>query len=202
MDNNIILPRDLQTIVDSEKVDFSLLSKRSEPLQRVALYILVGIFLTGIMAFILNKMLVPILDGGEHQIVINGEDKTVSLDNFQPLIFPVCIELLFFYTGIALFLKGVKVIFQTGGFYVGTPDRLIRYYRGKVNSYDWEQFSGVITTKSRQITLDLKTGRMETRKNNSTTVFVPDTIFMSGIKNVVEIEKICKMRIKENAPSA
>jgi hypothetical protein len=202
MDNNIILPRDLQTIVDSEKVDFSLLSKRSEPLQRVALYILVGIFLTGIMAFILNKMLVPILDGGEHQIVINGEDKTVSLDNFQPLIFPVCIELLFFYTGIALFIKGVKVIFQTGGFYVGTPDRLIRYYRGKVNSYDWEQFSGVITTKSRQITLDLKTGRMETRKNNSTTVFVPDTIFMSGIKNVVEIEKICKMRIKENAPSA
>jgi hypothetical protein len=202
MDNNIILPRDLQTIVDSEKVDFSLLSKRSEPLQRVALYILVGIFLTGIMAFILNKMLVPILDGGEHQIVINGEDKTVSLDNFQPLIFPVCIELLFFYTGIALFINGVKVIFQTGGFYVGTPDRLIRYYRGKVNSYDWEQFSGVITTKSRQITLDLKTGRMETRKNNSTTVFVPDTIFMSGIKNVVEIEKICKMRIKENAPSA
>lgn len=203
MENNVILPPDLKTIVDSEKVDFSIRSKRNDTLKNALFYIFAGILVTVIISFLLNHMIRPVLTGGEYHMKVNGVDTTSTSTDFMRMVVPVCLLLLFLYAGIKLFIMGLKIIFQTGGYYIGTPQRMIRYYKGKVNSYDWEQFSGVITTKSKsgQITLDLKTGKMEAKKNKGN-VFVPDTLFMSGLKNVSEIERICTMRIKENAPNS
>ena len=50
------------------------------------------------------------------------------------------------------------------------------------------------------ITLQLRTGKMVSRKNGPAQ-FVPDIVYISGIKDeVLEVEKICRKRIKENDP--
>jgi hypothetical protein len=41
---------------------------------------------------------------------------------------------------------------------------------------------------------------MQSRKNESDKS-VPDILYISAIENVYEIEKICKIRIKENDPT-
>jgi len=38
-------------------------------------------------------------------------------------------------------------------------------------------------------------------KKNSSAQFVPDIVYISGVPNVLEIEKICRKRIKENDPT-
>jgi hypothetical protein len=50
------------------------------------------------------------------------------------------------------------------------------------------------------IAFQLRTGKMESKKN-SLDKFVPDIIYISGINNVLEIEKSCRIRIKENDPT-
>jgi hypothetical protein len=51
------------------------------------------------------------------------------------------------------------------------------------------------------IEFQLRTGKMESRKN-SPDKFVPDIINISGVDNVLEIEKYCRIRIKENDPTS
>jgi hypothetical protein len=50
------------------------------------------------------------------------------------------------------------------------------------------------------IEFQLRTGKMESKKN-SPDKFVPDIIYISGVNNVLEIEKSCRIRIKENDPT-
>jgi hypothetical protein len=50
------------------------------------------------------------------------------------------------------------------------------------------------------IEFQLRIGKMESRKNNSDKL-VPDIIYISGVNNVLEIEKSCRIRIKENDPT-
>jgi hypothetical protein len=50
------------------------------------------------------------------------------------------------------------------------------------------------------IEFQLRTGKMERRKD-SPDKFVPDIINISGVDNVLEIEKYCRIRIKENDPT-
>jgi hypothetical protein len=47
------------------------------------------------------------------------------------------------------------------------------------------------------IEFQLKTKKRESRKNSSDK-FVPDIIYISGINDVLEVEKYCRIRIKEN----
>ena len=95
-------------------------------------------------------------------------------------------------------------MFRKGGYFVGTPLRLIHYYKGKMRSIDWEQFSGDIEVNGDinkgSISLKMRTGRMVSRKNGPDQ-YVPDTIYMSKIPNAFEIERICRKRIKENDPT-
>jgi hypothetical protein len=97
---------------------------------------------------------------------------------------------------------GLYSLFQKGGYFVGTNNRLIRYSKGVVNTYDWEQFTGnmEINGVKGDISLQLRSGKMVQRKNKPDE-FVPDTVYISGITDVLEIEKNCRTRIKENDPS-
>jgi hypothetical protein len=59
---------------------------------------------------------------------------------------------------------------KKGGYFVGTPLRLIHYENGNVRSIDWEQFSGNITVKVDEIngdlSLQMRTGKMVSSRNN------------------------------------
>ena len=57
-----------------------------------------------------------------------------------------------------------------------------------------------INGRKGDISFQLRTGKMVQRKNRPDE-FVPDIIYISGITDVLEIEKSCRKRIKENDPS-
>jgi hypothetical protein len=99
---------------------------------------------------------------------------------------------------------GIYSIFKKGGYFVGTPTRLVHFQNGNIRSKDWEQFSGDIevngNAKKGNILLQMRTGRMVSRKNGPDR-YVPDVIYISEIPNVYEIEQICRKRIKENDPT-
>ena len=97
-------------------------------------------------------------------------------------------------------------MFRKGGYFVGTPLRLIHYRKGSIKSMDWEQFTGnmEISAKTRtqtgSISLQMRTGRMVSRKNGPDR-YVPDVIYLSEVPYAQEIERICRRRIKENDPT-
>jgi len=98
----------------------------------------------------------------------------------------------------------LRLLFKKGGYFVGTPTRLVHFRNGTIRSIDWEQFSGDIEVNGNEqkgnISLGLRTGKMVSQKNGPDR-YVPDTIYISGIQEVYKVEKLCRMRIKENDPT-
>ncbi len=118
------------------------------------------------------------------------------------MLTPALIIGVFVLIGIGMLIWGFYLLFQRGGYFVGTNNRLISYRKGIINTYDWEQFTGNMEINNRKgdFSLQLRTGKMVQRKNKPDE-FVPDVIYISGISDVLEIEKKCRIRIKENDPS-
>lgn len=135
---------------------------------------------------------------------VNGVPTVASPDNLQPIIMPAMIIGLFALIGLGMLSWSVYSIFGKGGFFVGTPTRLIHYKKGTIRSLDWEQFSGDIqvggNAQKGDISLRLRTGRIVSQKNGPDR-YVPDVIHISGIPNVFEIEQLCRKRVKENDPT-
>lgn len=113
--------------------------------------------------------------------------------------FPVVFLGIFLLAGIFIFVSGIIALFKSGGYFVGTPLRLVHYQNGNIRSIDWEQFSGEIELRGNaqkgNISLQMRTGRMVSRKGQSDR-YVPDVIYITAIPDVFEVEKVC--RIKEN----
>ncbi len=154
------------------------------------------------MSIFVFAFLGPIFRGEESHFKVNGVPTSASFENFEPVLVPTLIISIFVLCGLGLFFSGLYTLFQKGGIFVGTNNRLIKFYKGNINSYDWEQFSGNIELNSLKgdLILQLRTGKMVRRKDKSDE-FVPEIIFISGVSNVLDIEKICSDRIKENDPT-
>ena len=122
----------------------------------------------------------------------------------EPLIFPAILIGVFVLIGLIILSAGLYSLFKQGGYFVGTPLRVISFQNGKIRSIDWEQFSGDITVRGDEIkgdlSLQMRTGKMVSSKNNRSR-YVPETIYLSGIPDVYQVEKICRTRIKENDPT-
>lgn len=200
--NNQSLPANLQSIIETENVVFSLIAKRKYPVKKTKTMIITGIAILAFMSIFVYAFLGPVFMGGEVHFKTNGVPTTASWDNFQPLIFPTLVIGLFVLIGISALSSGVNSYLQTGGYFIGTANRLIHYSNGIIKTYDWEQFSGNIEINDRHgdLSLELRTGRV-TRRSDRADEFVPDVIDISGITNVLEVAEICSKRIKENDPT-
>ena len=199
MNNILFLPEDLQSVVGSEKVEFSVIAKRNQPMKKSFAIVIFGIVWTAFTSIFVVTFLGPRFKGNEVDFEVNDLPTTASWDNFQPMIFPTVIIGIFVLIGLGMLSWGFYSIFQKGGIFIGTPNRLIRYYKGNISCYDWEQFSGnmEINIKEGDLSMQLRTGKMVSRKNRSDE-FVPDVVYISGTTEILEIEKICRKRIKEN----
>jgi hypothetical protein len=206
MMRNAVLPRDLNTNIGSERKDFAVKAGRAQPTKASLALILFGTFWTAFTSIFVFAFLGPLFVGKEVHFESNGVPTVAGPDNLGPIVVPAMIIGLFVLIGLGMLAGGFYSMFKKGGFYVGTPLRLIHYRKGTIRSMDWEQFSGNIEVKARKqtqkgnISLQMRTGRMVSRKN-APDRYVPDVIFMSEIPNVIEIERICRRRIKENDPS-
>ena len=198
------LPKNLLSVIGEEKIDFSVKAKRAKPVKSSIGIIIFGAVWTAFTSIFVFAFLWPLFLGEEVHFTSNDIPTVASPDNLEPIILPAIIIGVFVLIGIAMLMFGIYSIFKKGGYFVGTPLRIIRYQNGNIRSIDWEQFSGDIEVNGNEIlgnlTLQMRTGKMVSSKNRGNR-YVPDTIYLSGIPGVYQVEQICRKRIKENDPT-
>ena len=198
------LPQNLITVIGDEKIEFSVKATRAKPIKNSLGLLFFGTIWTSFTSIFVYAFLGPLFVGEEVHFTSNNVPTVASPDNLEPIIFPAIIIGVFVLIGIIILGSGLYSLIKKGGYFVGTPLRLIVCQNGNVRSIDWEQFSGDIVVNGDEIKgnllLKLRTGKMVSSKNNSRR-FVPETIYLSGIPDVFQIEQICRDRIKENDPT-
>lgn len=204
MIKNTRLPEELSSVVGSENKDFAMKAGRAQPLKKSFYLVLFGFAWTAFTSIFVITFLGPLFLGNEVHFESNGVPTVASPDNLSPILVPALIIGLFVLIGIGMLSFGIYSMFKKGGYFVGTPTRIIHYHSGKIRSIDWEQFSGDIELSGNRlkgnISLQMRTGKMVSRKNGPDR-YVPHVIYISEIPYVFEIEEICRRRIKENDPT-
>jgi hypothetical protein len=201
---NITLPPELESFIGSETRDFAVKAKHANPPKASLAMIIFGAVWLGFTSIFFFAFLGPLFQGKEVHFLTNDVPTVAGPGNLRPVLLPALIIGIFILVGIALLGSGLYLMFKKGGYYIGTPTRLISMQNGKYRSVDWEQFSGDIQVTGNEqkghITLGMRTGKMVSSKNGPDR-YVPDELYISGIQDVFEIEKICRKRIKENDPT-
>lgn len=204
MYENNTLPPELINVIGSDPHDFIVKAKRSQPPKVSLAIIIFGAVWLAFSTIFLFVFLGPLFQGREVHFLANDVPTTAGPGNLKPILLPALIIGLFVFIGIVMLGVGLRMLFKKGGYFVGTPTRLISFKNGSYRSIDWEQFSGDIEVtgneKKGNITLGMRTGKMVSSKNGPDR-YVPDTLYISGIENASEIEKLCRKRIKENDPT-
>ncbi|OGD66966.1 hypothetical protein A2442_00155 [Candidatus Campbellbacteria bacterium RIFOXYC2_FULL_35_25] len=204
MIEKILLPKGLNIAIGSERKDFEVEARHTQPLTKIfslGVFGIIWLTFTGVFMF---AFLGPLFQGKEVYFTSNEIPVVASLQNLNPLIAPMLVMAIFVLVGIYILGFGIFSFFKKGGYFVGTPTRLINYRKNKVRSIDWEQFSGDIeingNSKKGNIILQMRTGKIVNEENESRK-YVPDVIYISGIKGALAIGEICRKRIKENDPT-
>lgn len=202
--HNTPLPRDLTRMLASERKDFAVKAGRAQPRGKSIAIIIFGALWTAFTSIFVIVFLGPLFVGKEVHFESNGVPTVASPDNLEPILAPALIIGVFVLIGLFMLVGGFISMFRKGGYFVGTPSRLIHYKKGRIRSIDWEQFSGdiemIVKAQKGNISLQMRTGRMVSRKNGPDR-YVPDMIYLASIPNVIEIERMCRKRIKENDPT-
>jgi hypothetical protein len=200
----ISLPQPLNTAIGTETKDFTVKAGRAQPLKKSMSIILFGTFWTAFTSIFVVAFLGPLFVGKEVEFSSGGVPTVAGPGNLEPILVPALLIGFFMLIGLIMLAIGVYSIFKKGGYFVGTPLRLIQYHKGTIRSIDWEQFSGDIEVRGDarkgDISLQMRTSRMVSRKN-APDRYVPDVIYISQIPAAYEIERICRKRIKENDPT-
>jgi len=199
-----IIPAELLRVLGSETRDFMVKAGRAQPLKAS-----LGILFFGIVWLLFSSIFVvvflgPLFVGEEVHFLTNDVPTVAGPGNLGPIIAPALIIGLFEIIGIGMIAWGIVLLTKKGGWFAGTPTRLVSCQGNNIRSIDWEQFSGDIEISGNDqkgnLTLQLRSGRMVSRKNGPDQ-YVPDTVYISAIPEVYKIEKLCRMRIKENDPT-
>ncbi len=202
--NTLVLPQEVVSSLSSEIKDFAVKAGRAQPLKTTLFYSFFSIVWLGFTSIFVVVVFVPVLMGREVHFEANGVPTVAGPGNLEPLLMPALIVGLFVLIGLGMFVHSLVMFGKKGGYYVGTPTRLIIFQDGVLRSIDWEQFSGDIyvtgNAQKGDLGLQLRTGRMVSQKNSSDR-YVPDAINISEITGAYEIEQICRRRIKENDPT-
>jgi len=204
MIGELILPDLLIEHIGTDQKDFTVKASRAQPVKSSLGLIIFGFTWLAFTSIFVVAFLGPIFAGKEVHFTANDVPTVAGPGNLKPIILPAIFIGVFVLIGILVLGFGLYSMFKQGGYFVGTPLRLIHFRNGVIRSIDWEQFSGDIEMKGRpqkgDLTLGMRTGRMVSRKNGPDR-YVPDVLYISGIDEVGKIERICRQRIKENDPT-
>ena len=202
---NLVLPDALNATVGPESKDFVVEAGHIKPFNKVIPFFLFGVAWTLGTSFFVFNFWWPFLMGEEISFDLNDEIVTMSLQNMSNITVPLIFTVISILVGVGVLAWGIYFLVKKGGYFVGTPERLINYRNGKIRSIDWEQFTGDIEVsgneKKGDISLQMRTGKMVNTSDDTTSRYVPDFIYISGVSNIFDFEKICRKRIKENDPT-
>jgi hypothetical protein len=190
------LPQVLNEAIGPENRDFAFKAGSSRPFRKS---------LPGIISGILWIAFFSLLFFGIFNLDFKGMLERGAAENksINPAFYLLGFFGIFYSIGLAILLSAIIPVIRRGGYFVGTPVRLIHYRNGKIRSVDWEQFTGDMQVRGNEqggnISLLLKTGTWKRQRGGS--IYIPDMIFMTAIPGLSEVEKICRQRIKENTPA-
>lgn len=202
MIESIPLPEELNVAVGSESIEFAVKGSRTQSIRASMSSIIFGTVWTAFTMFIASMFLGSVFDKDTISR-ISEMLASASSEDKKGIWFLLGFFALFLAIGIFMIVKGIIPLFKKGGYFVGTPTRIVNFKRGQLKSMDWEQFNGNIVVRGNSqrgsIMLEMRTGYMVSQKSGSR--YVPNVVYISGIRNVYEIEQICRKRIKENDPT-
>jgi hypothetical protein len=198
------LPELLISNIGNEVKDFAVKANRNQPLKYSLALVFFGIFWLAFTSIFVIAFLGPLFAGQEVHFTSNDVPVVAGPGNLKAIVGPALVIGLFVFVGLLILGFGLYSMFRKGGYFVGTPTRLVHYSNGTIRSIDWEQFSGDIEVSGNEqkgnISLGMRTGKMVSRKNGPDQ-YVPDTLYISGIQDVYSVERICRNHIKENDPT-
>lgn len=193
------IPRDLRGVIGGEPTDFIVKARRNHALKRGLFLLGFAIIWNAFVAVFVFNVILPNIQAAKEQFTTATLADFVQEDGLASSIIPAVFALI----GLVLLVSALVTLLQKGGLFVGTATRLIKYRNGKITIKDWEQFSGKYQVKPKglrgDLELELRTGAFK-RKEQRAEDFMPDTIYLSGIKNVVQVAEKCGLRIRENKP--
>lgn len=200
--NRLQLPKDLKTVIGDEKVDFVVFAKRNQPKASSYATIIFALFWLIIPLIGSYAFFKPLFKGENVNFKVNNVPTIANWDNLEPIIFPSLMLFLFLAIGFGLLAWGLFSFFKKGGYYVGTEHRIINYKNGAIKYFDWEQFTGNIELNfnKKNISLEMRRGKFK-KRSKGREEFVPDILHLSGIEDVIKVERTCRERIKENDPT-
>ena len=188
------LPNELYTVIGSESRDFAVKAGSLKPFRKSISGIIWGIIWLGFFTllffgiFDLNLSESVELGAAENRLI-------------NPAYYLLAFFGIFYLIGLIIIINSVVPLIQRGGYFIGTPDRLIHYRKGNIRSINWEQFTGHMKVRGNDergtLSMELRTGRIKNQKSGR--IFIPEIIFMTGIPSVSSIEKFCLRRVKENS---
>jgi hypothetical protein len=188
------LPNELYTVIGFESRDFTLKAGSLKPTGKSISGIIWGIIWMGFFSL----LFFGIFDLNLSESVALG-----AIENrlINPAFYLLAFFGIFYLIGLIIIINSVVPLIKRGGYFVGTPDRLIHYRKGNIRSINWEQFTGHMKVRGSDqkgtLSMELRTGRIKNQKGGR--IFIPEIIFMTGIASVSDIEKLCLRRIKENS---
>ncbi|PWK27271.1 hypothetical protein LV89_01584 [Arcicella aurantiaca] len=182
--NNILLPSELRSTIDQEPIEFSVISTKHRPPHKT--YFVFGISIMMIIAPISSFFII-------NSIVSLSQDEVLDTLTLFLLFIP-------FLGGILMAILGFYLKNQKGGYFVGTPSRLIYYFGGVVKSYHWSEFSGIIETNltKGELSLQLKSGRTFVGKYKTKYVVPYMLYILENPDTISKVEKICREKIQSN----
>jgi hypothetical protein len=197
------LPEELNISLGSENREFAVKGTFAQPVIASVFNILFGVGWIGFTSLLMSFFIEPDFLKYAIQEFTSSEAAGTGEGDKIYYVFIIVFFGIFLSIGFYMFFKGVFSMFRSGGYFVGTPTRLVHFRKGKLKSCDWEQFTYDILVKGNNkkgnITLVMKTGSIVRGKSSSR--FVPDYIYMLGIEGALDIEQICRRRIRENDPN-
>jgi len=201
MNEQITLPEELNIFLGSENREFTVYGRRARPIGSSMYQLIFGIVWLGFLTFFLSFFLESFSPGGIKQIISNMSNAEEGNPEQSGIVFLIVI-IVFVLVGLYMLFSGLFSLMKRGGYFVGTPTRLVRFNRGKMMWDNWDQFNGCIEVSGNNnrgtITLEMRTGHKSFGKTNS---YVPNIVYISGVPGVYEIEQICRKRIKEHDPT-
>ncbi len=192
-------PNGLREMLGSDSAKIIVESKRMKPLSAMIKDVFGGLVFLLLGGGGLIAIWTHILLGNTLELTINNNASLASLDHLSPLTIPTIFLSLFALVGAFLIVRSLGMLFASGPYYAVMDTALIEYTDKQARRINWEQFSGVTKIAGNNITFELRTGREV--KRNKKKVIVPDKIYLVGMQDVFEIEKIFNDLIKKHDPT-
>lgn len=181
------LPQVLTSVIGTQSCDFAVKAGLRRPLKKSLGDIAIGLLFT-------------VVTGIFAVIFLEARNNPVDGQSDTPMILVLS---LFLIIGITLLVSGIIKAFRSGGYFVGTPKQLIHYKNGKHSLIEWQKFAGdtQVTGNERNGTITLVMRPENLSNAESESAYAPSVIYITAVRDALEIERKIWRRIKENDPT-